>query len=143
MKPSKINFHSENEFLLENQEAHSLWIEKVIATEGKSLEEINYIFCDDDYLLEMNKQYLDHDTYTDIISFDYSVGNILQGDIYISTERVKENADTYGVEFEEELRRVMVHGVLHLCGYGDKTKEDALVMREKEEEKIEMFHVEQ
>lgn len=143
MKPSKINFHSENEFLLKDQEAHAFWIEKVITTEGKSLEELNYIFCDDEYLLDINKQYLDHDTYTDIISFDYSVGNLLQGDIYISTERVKENAETYGVEFEEELRRVMIHGVLHLCGYGDKTKEETLIMREKEEEKIEMFHVEQ
>lgn len=125
------------------EKSYSTWIEKVIKTEGKQLEEISYIFCNDDYLLDINMKYLDHDTYTDIISFDYSVGNILQGDIYISTERVRENSSDYGVSFEEELRRVIIHGVLHLCGYKDKTREEALMMRRKEEEKLELFHVEQ
>lgn len=143
MKESKINFYSENEFLLNEENSYSNWIERVIVSEGKKLEEISYIFCNDDYLLDMNVQYLNHDTYTDVISFDYSIGNILQGDIYISTERVKENSQEYGVSFEEELRRVLIHGVLHLCGYKDKTEEEILKMRSKEEEKLKLFHVEQ
>lgn len=143
MEPQKINFYSENDFVLEDHRKYEKWIERVIASEEKKLEEISYIFCDDDYLLNLNEEFLKHDTYTDIITFDYSVGKILQGDIYISTERVKENSDEYNVSFEEELRRVIIHGVLHLCGYKDKTKEQSLLMRQKEEEKMELFHVEQ
>jgi rRNA maturation RNase YbeY len=94
-------------------------------------------------LVEINKQYLDHDTLTDIISFDYSVGNELNGDIFISVERVRENALEYNVSFEDELKRVMVHGVLHYSGYKDKSEEDEKIMREKEDEKLGMFHVEQ
>lgn len=124
-------------------DSYSGWIERVIKSENKKLEEISYIFCNDDYLLDINEKYLNHDTYTDIISFDYSVGNILQGDIYISTERVKENSDEYSVSFEEELRRVIIHGVLHLCGYRDKTEDETRIMRGKEEEKLKLFHVEQ
>jgi rRNA maturation RNase YbeY len=90
----------------------------------------------------LNEQYLNHDTLTDIISFDYSVGNEIHGDIFISTERVKDNATDFKVSFEEELKRVMVHGVLHYCGYKDKTEEDEALMRSKEDEKIKMFHVE-
>jgi rRNA maturation RNase YbeY len=93
--------------------------------------------------LEINQQYLDHDTLTDIISFDYSIGNELHGDIFISIERVRENAQDYSVSFEEELKRVMVHGVLHYCGYKDKSEQDEKLMREKEEEKMKMFHVKQ
>jgi rRNA maturation RNase YbeY len=118
---------------LEEQVKHSQWIEKVIESEGKKLEELCYIFCDDEYLYKLNQDYLQHDTYTDIISFDYSVGKILQGDIYISTQRVKENSETFNVSFKEELRRVIIHGVLHLCGYKDKTEEQSLLMRQKEE----------
>jgi probable rRNA maturation factor len=143
LKPSTINFYSENSFLLEEQEKHAAWIERVIFSEGKKLEEISYIFCDDEYLLKLNEEYLDHDTFTDIITFDYSVGKILQGDIYISTERVEENAREYNVSFEEELRRVIIHGVLHLAGYKDKTEEESSLMRKKEEEKMQLFHVEQ
>lgn len=143
MKESKINFFSENDFVLEGEEHFVSWIERVISSEGKKLEEISFIFCDDDYLLELNVEYLDHDTYTDIISFDYSVGNILQGDIYISTQRVAENAQEYNVSFEEEMRRVIIHGVLHLAGYKDKNEEDSSIMRMKEEEKLKLFHVEQ
>lgn len=143
MKESKINFYSENEFELDQPGKYSSWLERVVARENRELEEISYVFCDDAYLLGLNKQYLDHDTYTDIISFDYSVGKVLQGEIYISTERVRENASEYGVSFEEELRRVMVHGVLHLCGYKDKTAEEAALMRSKEEENMQLFHVEQ
>lgn len=143
MKESKINFYSENEFQLEHENSYVSWIQSVIESEGKKLEEISYIFCDDDYLLDINMKYLDHDTYTDIISFDYSVGNILQGDIYISTERVEENSREFNVSFEEEIRRVIIHGVLHLCGYKDKSEEETSLMRLKEEEKIKLFHVEQ
>ncbi|HSP83217.1 MAG TPA: rRNA maturation RNase YbeY [Gillisia sp.] len=143
MEPQKINFYSENDFVLADHRKYEKWIERVIASEEKKLEEISYIFCDDDYLLNLNEEFLKHDTYTDIITFDYSVGKILQGDIYISTERVKENSDEFNVSFEEELRRVIIHGVLHLCGYKDKTKEQSLLMRQKEEEKMELFHVEQ
>ncbi|HSJ12018.1 MAG TPA: rRNA maturation RNase YbeY [Gillisia sp.] len=143
MEPQKINFYSENDFVLEDHRKYEKWIERVIASEEKKLEEISYIFCDDEYLLNLNEEFLKHDTYTDIITFDYSVGKILQGDIYISTERVKENSDEFNVSFEEELRRVIIHGVLHLCGYKDKTKEQSLLMRQREEEKMELFHVEQ
>ena len=119
------------------------WINKVIISEGKKTGEISFIFCDDDYLLGINQQYLNHDTYTDIISFDSSVGNSLNGDIFISTQRVEENAEIFKVDFSEELKRVIIHGVLHLCGYKDKSPEEEQLMRKKEEEKIEMFHVEQ
>ena len=139
----KINFYSENDFELGDQERYSNWLTKVILSEGKKLEEISYIFCDDEYLLNINQEYLDHDTYTDIITFDYCVGNILQGDIYISTERVMENAESFKVNFDEELRRVLAHGILHLCGYKDKSETEAVIMRSKEEEKMQLFHVEQ
>ncbi|MBK5192093.1 MAG: rRNA maturation RNase YbeY [Flavobacteriaceae bacterium] len=143
MKESKINFYSENEFILEKIDRYTKWIEGVIASENMKLEEINYIFCDDEYMLKLNVEFLDHDTYTDIITFNNNVGTILQGDIFISTERVKDNAETFGVIFEEELRRVLSHGILHLCGYNDKTEADSLIMRDKEEEKMKLFHVEQ
>ncbi|WP_029036376.1 rRNA maturation RNase YbeY [Salinimicrobium xinjiangense] len=138
-----INFYSENDFELEGIQSYEKWVKEVITSEEKKTGEISFIFCDDDYLLEINKKYLDHDTYTDIISFDNSVGNILNGDIFISTQRVEDNAGAYGVTFEEELRRVIIHGVLHLCGYKDKAAEEAELMRAKEDEKMKMFHVEQ
>ena len=143
MNEATINFYSENDFQFGNEDLYADWIQKVITSEGKKTGEISYIFCDDEYLLEMNKKYLDHDTYTDIISFDNTVGKILQGDIFISIERVAENTALYEVEFEQELRRVMIHGILHFAGYTDKTEEEKTVMRGKEEEKLEMFHVEQ
>ena len=137
-----ISFNYENEFELSNEEQLSNWFSSVIVSEDKKEGEINYIFCDDEYLLSLNEQYLNHDTLTDIISFDYSVGKELHGDIFISTERVLENAAEFKVSFEEELKRVMVHGVLHYCGYKDKSEEDEKLMRSKEDEKIKMFHVE-
>jgi len=136
-----ISFNYENDFNLDNEEAISSWISDVILSENKKEGDINYIFCDDDFLLDINQQYLDHDTLTDIISFDYSVGNELHGDIFISTERVAENAQDFGVSFSEELLRVLTHGVLHYCGYKDKSETDELLMRNKEDEKIKMFHV--
>ena len=143
MNAEIINFYSENQFELQDKELYENWIKKVIASEGKKTGEISFIFCDDEYLLEINRKYLDHDTYTDIISFDNTLGKILQGDIFISTERVAENAEAFEVNFEEELRRVLVHGILHFAGYTDKTEEDKSLMRQKEEEKMKMFHVEQ
>lgn len=138
-----ISFNYELDFKLENETAFSDWISKVISSEIMNEGEINYIFCDDEYLLEINQQYLDHDTLTDIISFDYCVGNELHGDIFISVERVRDNANDFNVPFEEELKRVMVHGVLHYCGYKDKSEKDEKLMREKEEEKMKLFHVKQ
>lgn len=136
-----ISFNYELDFTLENEQAFQDWLSEVITSENKTEGEINYIFCDDEYLLEINQQYLDHDTLTDIISFDYSIGNDLHGDIFISIERVRENALDFNVSFTEELKRVMVHGVLHYCGYKDKTESEELLMRQKEEEKMSMFHV--
>jgi rRNA maturation RNase YbeY len=138
-----INFYSENDFELEDEKSFDKWIRQVIASEEKDLGEINYIFCDDHYLYKINLKFLEHDTYTDIISFDNSEGNELNGDIFISTDRVSENAKKYNVDFSEELKRVMSHGILHLCGYGDKSESEAKEMRQKEEEKIALFHVEQ
>lgn len=138
-----INFFSENNFELEQKENYENWLRNVLISEEKKEGEINYIFCDDDYLHEINVKYLNHDDYTDIISFDNAVGNILHGDIFISTERVAENAEKFEVSFDEELKRVIAHGMLHFCGYKDKTDDEAQLMREKEDEKIKMFHVEQ
>lgn len=138
-----ISFNYELNFKLEDETAYSNWLSKVISSEYKDEGNINYVFCDDNYLIEINKQYLNHDTLTDIISFDYSVRNELHGDVFISIERVRENAVDFNVEFDEELRRVLVHAILHYCGYKDKGKEDEKLMRQKEEEKIKMFHVKQ
>lgn len=138
-----ISFNYELDFKLDDEQLFSDWLSKVIISENKHEGEINYIFCDDNYLVEINQQYLDHDTLTDIISFDYSVGKELHGDVFISVERVVENAQDFKVTFEEELRRVIVHGILHYCGYKDKNEEDEKLMRQKEEEKMKMFHVKQ
>ena len=138
-----ISFNYEIDFEIPEETIYTDWISSVILSENKSEGEINYIFCDDDYIVEINQQYLDHDTLTDIISFDYSLGNEIHGDIYISIERVRENAEEFKVSFEEELKRVMIHGILHYCGYKDKSESDELVMRSKEDEKIKLFHVKQ
>ena len=137
-----ISFNYETEFELPNEDQLSNWLSQVILSENKKEGDINYIFCDDEYLLNLNEQYLDHDTLTDIISFDYTVGNELHGDIFISIERVRENAQDFNVTFDEELKRVLAHGILHYCGFKDKSEEDEQLMRQKENEKIKMFHVE-
>jgi rRNA maturation RNase YbeY len=108
-------------------------------SEGKSLKDISVVFTDDDYLLEVNKQYLNHDYYTDVITFDYSVFPEVSGDIMISLDRVKDNAETLSVSYEEELNRVVYHGLLHLCGYKDKSPADASVMRKKENYYLQLF----
>ena len=128
-----ISFNYETEFILENREHISDWISQTIANENCREGEINYIFCSDAYLLKLNLDFLDHDTLTDIISFDYSVGKELHGEIYISIDRVKENASDFEVSFNEEICRVMIHGVLHYCGYKDKTKDEKKIMRSKED----------
>jgi len=138
-----INFNYESDFNLDNEEAVAAWISAVIVSENKNEGEINYIFCDDEYLHKINLEYLNHDNLTDIISFDYTVGNEINGDIFISVERVQDNAKDFEVSFETELKRVMVHGVLHYCGYKDKGEDDERLMRSKEDEKLAMFHVEQ
>ena len=138
-----ISFNYVTDFELPNEEVFENWIIDIVDSEASAVGEINYVFCDDDYLHKINVEYLNHDTLTDIISFDYTVGNLIQGDIFISIERVKDNANDFNVSFEEELKRVMAHGVLHYCGYKDKTDADAELMRQKEEEKIILFHVEQ
>ena len=127
-----INFNYETDFSLEDEARISDWIVKVIEEEKHKLEEVNYVFCDDGYLHKLNVEFLNHDTLTDIISFDYSVGKVIQGDVFISVERVAENAIDYKVSFLEELHRVIVHGILHYCGYNDKTDKDAVLMRSKE-----------
>ncbi|CAA9196022.1 Endoribonuclease YbeY [Flavobacterium bizetiae] len=138
-----INFNYETEFTLENEQAFADWLSAVIVSENKNEGEINYIFCDDDYLHKINVEYLNHDTLTDIISFDYTVGNELNGDIFVSVERVEDNAKDFNVSFIEELKRVLAHGILHYCGYKDKSDFEAELMRSKEDDKIAMFHVEQ
>ena len=138
-----ISFNYEIDYEISEETIYTNWISSVLISENKSEGEINYTFCDDEYLVEINQQYLNHDTLTDIISFDYSLGNEIHGDIYISIERVRENADEFKVSFEEELKRVMIHGILHYCGYKDKAESDELLMRSKEDEKIKLFHVKQ
>lgn len=137
-----IEFHFKSDYIVKNTTKFFDWISRIIESEGYSEGQIDYIFCTDDYLLNLNQEYLNHDTYTDIITFDYTVGRKVSGDVFISTERVSDNAKDYNASFEEELLRVMSHGLLHLMGYGDKTKEERMVMRKKEEEKIKLFHVE-
>lgn len=137
-----ISFNYESDFSLEQEDVYSSWIETIVESENKILGEISYIFCDDEYLHTINLQYLNHDTLTDIISFDYTEGDIISGDIFVSIERVVDNAKDFNVSFDEELKRVLAHGVLHYCGYKDKSDQDALLMRTKEEEKIKLFHVE-
>ena len=126
-----FNFIS-SDSILEEPNLIQQWIVNTIVEEKKSLAQISYIFCDDAYLLDINKKYLEHDDYTDIITFPYGVDPI-DSDIFISLERVDENAQTLGVDYLTELHRVMVHGVLHLCGYADKSKEEKVMMREKED----------
>jgi len=137
-----INFDYESRFILENEVNFSNWINDVITSESYVLGEVNYTFCDDEYLHKINLEFLKHNTLTDIITFDNTIGTTIYSDIFISVERVRDNANDFKVSFEEELKRVIIHGVLHLCGYKDKSEDDAKLMRTKENEKIAMFHME-
>tara|TARA_B110000263_G_scaffold17194_1_gene13761 strand:- start:227 stop:649 length:423 start_codon:yes stop_codon:yes gene_type:complete len=134
-----IAFHYETDFLLENTESFIRWIKSVILEENKELGEINYIFCDDKYLLKKNIKYLDHDTLTDIITFNYCEGDIISSDIMISIERVMENSSIFENSFSEELNRVMIHGILHLIGYNDKTDGEKEIIRKKEDYYVNKF----
>ncbi|MDC3365768.1 rRNA maturation RNase YbeY [Flavobacteriaceae bacterium] len=131
-----ITFNSETSFTLKNQNKLVKWIGDVVSSEGFQVGEINYIFCDDSYLNKINQEFLNHDTFTDIISFDYTLGKEVGGDIFISIERVLENAEKFNEVFENELHRVMIHGILHFMGYKDKTKKEKTLMRTKEDENI-------
>jgi len=128
-----IHFNSETYFTLDNQDIIKEWISNVILSENFKEGDINYVFCDDEYLHKLNLEFLSHDTLTDIISFDYSLGKIIHGDVFVSIDRVKENAQIFSTLFLSELNRVLVHGVLHYCGYKDKTEEDKKTMRSKED----------
>ena len=127
---------------VEGRRAVKSWLRSVAEHHGKSLGDLSVVACSDDELLGYNRKYLDHDTYTDIITFDHSEGNTLAGDLLISFERVRENSENQGVVFQDELRRVMVHGVLHLAGLKDKTEADTQAMRAAEDQALGMFHVE-
>jgi probable rRNA maturation factor len=125
-------FYEDIEVLDLHPEFFVLWLSKVCESEGKSLGELSLIFTSDEYLLNMNKEYLNHDYYTDIITFDYTEGDVVVGDLFISVDRVNDNADGLNVSRETELNRVVVHGALHLIGYGDKSDSESILMREKE-----------
>jgi len=131
-----LNFFSQStKFVLKNKTGVRSWLVKCLKKENKTIAELNFIFCSDDYLLKINNKFLNHNYYTDIITFPTSVDDEskIGGDIFISIDRVRENAKTYGVPLYEELHSVMAHGVLHLCGYGDKTDSEIKVMRKMEE----------
>ena len=138
-----INYNYETDFSLGNELSFTNWILRIIAHHQYEIGEINYIFCNDEYLHKINVEFLNHDTLTDIITFDNSLGKEIHSDIFISVERVKDNAQDYDVSFDEELKRVMIHGILHLVGFKDKTTTEANKMRELENNAINMFHVEQ
>ncbi|HAK77909.1 MAG TPA: rRNA maturation RNase YbeY [Runella sp.] len=134
-------FNEDVDFKILNPRKTKTWLKNIIESEGFELNQLNYIFCSDEYLLSVNQQYLNHDFYTDIITFDNSeeIEGIVEGDIFISIDRVKENAEQLSKTFKEELLRVLAHGVLHLVGYDDHEDEDELVMRQKEDTYIATF----
>ena len=143
-----IRFTSQDiDFELPQADRVKKWISQVVCRRGKRVGNISYLFCDDEHLLEVNRQFLNHDTYTDIITFDYVAADLISGDIMISVDRVGDNATLFGVSFEQELHRVIIHGVLHLLGQGDKSDAEAAEMRRQEEEALllwnTMFPVEQ
>jgi len=134
-----ILFFSETHFLLSKKRLVKNWLYNIIKLEKKKAGDINFVFYNDEQLLALNKLYLNHDTLTDIITFNYSEKKVLNADICISVERVLENSKKYNCNFEEELRRVMAHGILHLCDYNDKKLEEKQLMKQKEEEALLLF----
>ena len=140
-QPSNIFFNSEEiDFNLPNQPVIIDWINSTANQEGQTVQSLNFIFCSDKYLHQINVEYLNHDTYTDVITFPYMEnGNPVEGDIFISIDRIKENAENFKTSFENELHRVMIHGTLHLLGYGDKTPDEKLKMTEKENEYLQLL----
>lgn len=136
-----VYFSSENiNFDLKGKMRVKKWISNIIKSQNKKVGDIGYLFCDDNYLIEINRAYLNHDTYTDIITFDYVENDLISGDIMISVDRVRENAELFNTTFEQELHRVIIHGVLHLLGQGDKTVDEATQMRKKEEEALAVWN---
>ena len=125
-------FFEETDFKFKNRRLNNAWLKTVAGSEIKKLGDINIIFCSDNYILDVNQRYLQHDYFTDIITFDYCEGDVLSGDLFISVDSVRENSVFYGTDFENELNRVIVHGLLHLIGYDDHSDEDIRTMREKE-----------
>ena len=137
---SKVHFYFLNQVAsLKNRTQLKLFLEKLPKLYKKEIKSLNFIFCSDDYLLEINKNHLNHDFYTDIITFDLSESKLIQGEIYISTERVKENAKSFQTSFKEEIHRVIFHGVLHLCGFKDKTHKEVELMRREEQKIINLY----
>ncbi|MEH6764239.1 MAG: rRNA maturation RNase YbeY [Aequorivita antarctica] len=136
-----IEFNFETDFELNNVAELQKWISEIIISEGYEVGEVLYVFCDDEYLHKLNVEFLNHDTLTDIISFDYKVGKQVNGEIYISIERVAENANDFKTNFEDELHRVMIHGILHFCGYKDKSDSEENAMREKEDESLDRLSI--
>jgi rRNA maturation RNase YbeY len=134
-----IEFNFETEFKLKESSKLKKWIANTIASEGFQLGDISYVFCDDAYLLKLNQDYLNHDTLTDIISFDYRMNKEINGEIYISVERVAENAKDFSIDFYTELHRVMIHGILHFCGFKDKTQSEEQKMRQREDEALKLL----
>lgn len=135
-----IEFNFETDFKLDNDTLLNEWISNVITSEDFEVGEVHYIFCDDEFLHKLNVEFLNHDTLTDVISFDYRMGNQINGEIFISVERVQDNAKDFNNSFEDELHRVMIHGILHFCGYKDKTDEEEALMRNKENEALSLLH---
>ncbi len=132
-------FNEQIDFQPEKPQAIQKWISSVIESKGYTVGTINYIFCSDEYLLVLNQRYLDHDTYTDIITFDYTVDSVISGDIFISVDRVRDNAASYNKTFENELQRVIIHGILHLCGQEDKNESDNIQMHAQEDLYLKWF----
>ena len=134
-----INYFSSTDYVVNNKDELTSWLEGAIIKEGRTLGELVFNFCSDETLLKINKEFLNHDTLTDVITFDYCVNNEVSGEVFISTERVRENANEYQQSFDQEKRRVMIHGVLHLCGYKDKTNKDRALMSEMESFYLDSF----
>lgn len=135
-----IQFSFQTNYPLKSRTKIKQWIKQIIEAKGKKTGNITYIFCDDEYLLEVNKQYLQHDYYTDVITFDYVENDLISGDIFISTDRVRENALAFGSSETEELHRVIIHGALHLLGLKDKSEKEASQMRQAENEALKLLN---
>ncbi len=138
----RIRYHFESKWRLGSKLEYTKWLHRIAALEGVTIDALNYVFTTDDGLLKLNQEYLGHDYFTDILTFEYESDKGISGDIYISIDRVMENAREFQVTFENELKRVMVHGLLHLMGFGDKSAEERQAMRNLEDKHIKLFHVE-
>ena len=140
MPQDNIFFHTEDiSFALESEKTTSIWLVMLVERHKKKLGELNYVFCSDDYLLKLNQEHLNHDYFTDIITFDYCQNDVISGDLFISVDRTNENAKTFKKSESNELNRVIAHGLLHLLGFSDKTAEDIVEMRSMEEDALAML----